>query len=129
MVTKYSRAIDPATGDRVFDDALRTWSSALTPELAIVQNVLRTPLGSAGRDRTYGVKGIENAGPNAGAVWRFNVLHALKRWIDRGVLRDVEVPSEVRKLPEGGAALFYTVIFKGRDGRARTTPERRALGV
>lgn len=129
MATKYSRAIDPATGDCTFDDAAHTWSAATTPELAVVQNVLSTPLGSAARDRTYGVEGIENAAPNAAARWRQNVLRALSRWIATGSLRDVDVQSQVQSLPEGGAALRYTVTFRGRDGRARSTPARLALPV
>lgn len=129
MPTRYTRAIDPATGDRVFDDATRSWSGAETPELAIVQNVLRTPLGSAGRDRTYGVEGIDNAAANAAARWRQNVLRALAPWVTSGTLRDVDVQSETRPLPEGGSALVYTVTFRGRSGPAQSTPERPALGV
>lgn len=124
MPTKYARAIDPVTGDYLWDRARRSWASAETPELAIVRNVLATPLGAAGRDRTYGVLGVDNAALNAAAVWRFNVLAALKRWIDRGVLRDVEVVSEARPLPAGGAALVYRVTFRGRSGLPQSTPQR-----
>ena len=116
----FARKIDPTTGDAVMNRARRTWARAASPELAIVQNVLRTPLGSAARDRTFGVAPVENAAPNAAAVWRQNVLRALARWIESGTLRDVEVASEVTPLPGGGAALAYTVRFKGRDGRPQT---------
>ncbi len=116
----FARKIDPATGDTTMDRARRTWARAKSPELAVVQNVLRTPLGSAGRDRTYGVAGVDNSAPNAAAVWRGNVLRALARWIESGFLRDVEVASEVTPLPGGGAALAYRVTFKGRDGRPQT---------
>jgi len=119
-VLVFARRIDPATGDVVMDRARRTWARAASPELAVVQNVLRTPLGSAARDRTYGVAGVDNAAPNAAAVWRGNVLRALARWVESGFLRDVEVASEVTPLPGGGAALAYTVSFKGRDGRPQT---------
>ena len=118
-----ARKIDPATGDRVMDRSRRTWARALSRELAIVQNVLRTPLGSAARDPSYGVRGVDNAAPNAAAVWRQNVLVALARWIRSGVLRDVEVRSTVKPLAGGGSALIYSVTFKGRDGRTQTTPE------
>jgi phage baseplate assembly protein W len=118
-----ARKIDPATGERSFDRARRSWARALSPELAIVQNVLRTPLGSAARDRTYGVEAIDNAAPNAAAMWRLAVARALKRWVDNGTLRDVTVASRVQALPGGGATLVYTVTFKGRDGRTQTTPE------
>lgn len=114
-----ARRIDPTTGDRVMNRARRTWASA-SPELAVVQNVLRTPLGSAARDPRYGVQRIDNAAPNAAALWRQNVLTALGRWIRTGFLRDVEVTSQVRSLPTGGAALAYVVRFKGRDGRGQT---------
>jgi phage baseplate assembly protein W len=118
-----ARKIDPTTGDRVMDRARRTWARAASPELAIVQNVLRTPLGSAARDRTYGVEEIDNAAANAPARWRLAVTRALKRWIDDGTLRDVTVATRVEPLPGGGAALLYTVTFRGRDGRTQTTPE------
>jgi hypothetical protein len=120
----YARKIDPETGDVVFDDDTRTWTSATTPELAVVQNVLRTRLGSAARDRTFGVEPVDQDLPNAGARWRQNVLVALRRWITSGFLRDVEVNSEVRRFPQGNA-LFYTVSFKGRDGRRQSTPQTR----
>lgn len=115
-----ARKIDPATGDRPVDRARRSFARALTPELAVVQNVLRTPLGSAARDRTYGVQRVDNAAPNAAAVWRLAVLRALSRWIRSGFLRDVEVESTVTSLRTGGAALSYTVTFKGRDGRRQS---------
>lgn len=118
-----ARKIDPSTGDRVMNRSRRTWASAVTPELAIVQNVLRTPLGSAARDRSYGVEQVDNATPRAAAQWRLAVLRALQRWIARGVLRDVTVTSRTVTLPGGGAGLAYTVTFKGRDGRLQTTPE------
>lgn len=121
----FARRIDPATGDVAMDRARRTWARAASPELAVVQNVLRTPLGSAARDRTYGVADVDNAAPNAAAVWRGNVLRALARWTDSGFLRDVEVASEVTPLPNGGAALAYRVTFKGRDGRTQTFEGRR----
>lgn len=116
MPRKHSRAIDPETGDRAWDAARGTWASAKSPELAIVQGVLTTELGSAARDRTYGVEGVDNAAPDAFAKWRANVFRALKYWIDNGVLRDVEVTGDVRPF-EGTATLVYTVTFKGASGR------------
>ena len=115
-----TRKVDPLTGDRSIAAATRTWDEPLSPELAIVQNVLRTPKGAAGRDPTYGVEEADNAAPNAAAVWRQNVLAALKRWIDRGVLRDVAVESEVAEAL-GGAELRYRVTFYGRSSRQRQT--------
>lgn len=125
MAVPFARRIHPETGELVFDDATRTWVAAHSPELAVVQNVLRTTLGSAARDRTFGVEPVDQALPNAAARWRQNVLVALKRWITSGFLRDVEVASEVRGFPQG-AALFYTVTFRGRDGRRQSTPRLRA---
>ncbi len=118
-----ARKIDPSTGDSVMDRSRRTWARAASRELAVVQNVLRTELGSAARDPSYGVRGVDNAAPNASAVWRQHVLVALTRWIRSGFLRDVDVTSTVTPLPGGGAALAYRVTFKGRDGRTQTTPE------
>lgn len=115
-----ARKIDPTTGDRVMNRTARTWARATTRELALVQNVLRTPLGTAARDRTYGVRTIDNAAPNAAALWRQNVLTALSRWITNGTLRDVDVTSVVVPLVTGGSALAYVVSFKGRDGRVQT---------
>lgn len=112
-----ARKIDPTTGDRTMDRTRRTWARAASPELAVVQNVLRTPKGSAARDPSYGVEDIDNAAPNAAAAWRQNVLVALGRWIRSGFLRDVEVTSEVQALSTGGASLAYVVRFKGRDGQ------------
>lgn len=126
MALAYARKIHPETGELVFNDTTRTWDEAASPELAVVQNVLRTPLGSAARDRTFGVEGVDQALPNAAARWRQNVLVALRRWIALGLVRDVEVTSEVRRFPQG-AALFYTVSFRGRDGRRQSTPQTRAL--
>ena len=120
-----ARKIDPATGDRVMDRSRRTWANSVTPELAIVQNVLRTRLGSAARDRTYGVEEIDNATPNAAARWRLAVQRALKRWIDNGTLRDVVTTSQAEALPGGGAALVYRVTFKGRDQRTQSFEGRR----
>jgi hypothetical protein len=119
-VTALTRKVDPITGDRVLSTATRTWVEPLSPELAIVQNVLRTPKGTALRDSTYGVEPIDNAAPNAAAVWRQNVLAALKRWVDRGVLRDVNVESEVVAAPTGHE-LRYRVTFYGRSSRTPQT--------
>lgn len=116
MPAAFARKINPATGDRAFDRTRRTFARALTPELALVQSVLRTPLGSAARDRTYGVRGVDNAV----AVWRQNVLVALSRWVANGTLRDVDVTSVVVPLATGGSALAYAVTFKSRDGRVQT---------
>lgn len=124
MPVAYARKIDPETGDVVLDDDTRTWTAATSHELAVVQNVLRTPLGSAARDRTFGVEPVDQDLPNAAARWRQNVLVALRRWITSGFLRDVEVAAEVRRFPQGNA-LFYTVSFKGRDGRRQSTPQTR----
>lgn len=117
-MTAASRKIDALTGEYVMDATTRSWARATTPELALVQNVLRTPLGTAARDPSYGVAAVENAAPNAAAVWRQNVLTALKRWIDRGVLRDVTVESEVFATAFGHE-LRYAVTFRGRSN-ART---------
>lgn len=124
--TLYARRIDPETGDVTLDASTRTWAPAATPELAVVQNVLRTPLGSAARDLTFGVEPVEQDLPNAAARWRQNVLVALRRWIVSGFVREVEVESETRRFPQG-VALFYSVSFKGRDGRRQTTPQTRVL--
>lgn len=124
MPVAYARKIDPETGDVAVDAATRTWAPAASPELAVVQNVLRTPVGSAARDRTFGVEPVDQDLPNAAARWRQNVLVALRRWITSGFLREVEVTSEVRRFPEGNA-LFYVVTFKGRDGRRQSTPRTR----
>lgn len=117
-----TRKVDPVTGDRSLDVATRTWAEPDSPELAIVQNVLRTPKGTAQRDPSYGVVPIDNAAPNATAVWRQNILAALKRWIDRGVLREVTVDSEVVEAPTGHE-LRYRVTFLPRASRARQTFE------
>lgn len=124
-MTRFARAIN-SDGDVMFDRARGTWVRATSPELAIVRNVLSTPLGSAARDRSYGVEGVENATPNAAAVWRQNVLRALRRWIDRGVLRNVEVVSELRTPPEG-ARLDYVVSFHDKSGVRRSLPNTRPL--
>lgn len=119
MQAPHTRAIDPATGDLQWDTARGTWAEAVSPELAIVQNVLRTPLGTAARDRTYGVELVDTASPSAASLWRQNVLRALRRWIDAGVLRDVRVESEVLPAAEGHA-LVYRVIFRTRRGAVAT---------
>ena len=113
-MTRASRKINALSGEYTHDATARTWARADAPELAIVQNVLRTPLGAAARDPSYGVAPVENAAPNAAAVWRQNVLVALKRWIDRGVLRDVTVESEVVRT-EYGHELHYAVEFRGQS--------------
>lgn len=117
MQTPHTRAIDPTTGDLLWDAARGTWAEAASPELAIVQNVLRTPLGTAARDRTYGVEPVDTASPSAASLWRQSVLRALRRWIDAGVLREVRVESEVRPAAEGHA-LVYRVSFRTRRGAA-----------
>jgi phage baseplate assembly protein W len=119
-MTALTRKVDPLTGDRSLAASTRTWEEPASPELALVQNVLRTPKGSAGRDPSYGVEPVDNAAPNAAAVWRQNVLAALKRWIDRGVLRDVTVEAEVVDAPTG-AELRYRVTFYGRSRAGRQT--------
>lgn len=119
-MTALTRKVDPVTGDRSLLAATRTWEEPASPELALVQNVLRTPKGSAARDPSYGVEPVDNAAPNAAAVWRQNVLAALKRWIDRGTLRDVTVEAEVVDAPTG-AELRYRVTFYGRSRRDRQT--------
>lgn len=110
----FSKRIDAATGAYRMDTSARTWDAADSPELAIVQNVLRTPLGTAARDRSYGLEPTDNAAPNAPALVRQRVLTALKRWIDRGVLREVAVEATVLTTAFG-AELRYAVSFKGRS--------------
>lgn len=119
-MTALTRKVDPVTGDRSLPAATRTWEEPASPELALVQNVLRTPKGTAARDPSYGVEPVDNAAPNAAAVWRQNVLAALKRWIDRGTLRDVTVEAEVVDAPTG-AELRYRVTFYGRSRAGRQT--------
>lgn len=117
-----ARFIDPVTGDVSL--AGRTWRRAPTPELAIVVNVLRTPLGSAGRDRTYGVEQVDNEVENAPARWKAAVQVALKRWVDRGTLRELVVEAT----PEAaatGTVLRSTVTFRGRDGRRQSVELER----
>lgn len=121
MITA-ARFIDPVTGDVVLDG--RTWKRALTPELAIVVNVLRTPLGSAGRDRTYGIEEVDNELPNAVARHQQAVGAALKRWTERGTIRDLVVTGTVYAEPTG-TVLYSTVTFRGRDGRAQSIDLRR----
>lgn len=127
-MARYTRCLDPTTGDRRWDAARGAWASAesvgITPELTIVQHVLATEEGSARRDPAFGVVSLTNAGANAEATWRQHVLTALARWIDDGTLRDVEVDAEVTDLDGGGAALAYTVSFYGRDGQRQATPRR-----
>jgi phage baseplate assembly protein W len=112
-----ARFIDPVTGDVSLDG--RSWRRALTPELAIVVNVLRTTLGTAGRDRTYGVEEVDNETPNAEARWKQAVAVALKRWVDRGTLRELVVEATVEPAPTG-TVLRSTVTFRGRDGRRQS---------
>jgi len=117
-----ARFIDPVTGDVALDG--RTWQRALTPELAIVVNVLRTPLGSAGRDRTYGVEEVDNETPNAVARWKAAVAVALKRWVDRGTIRELVVEARTEAAPTG-TVLRSTVTFRGRDGRSQSIEMER----
>lgn len=97
----------------------RTWQRALTPELAVVVNVLATSLGTAARDRTYGVAEVDNDVPNAAALWRAAVASALSRWVARGFLRELVVEAEVLA-GDGTTTLRSTVTFKGRDGRVQS---------
>lgn len=119
MTTPFTRALDPATGDRTWARARRSWAAPASPDLAIVAAVLRTPLGAAARDPSYGVEEVDNAAPNAGARWRLAVLRALRRWTDAGLLRDVEVQARAVAEPTG-TVLAYAVTFRGRDGRRQT---------
>lgn len=126
-MARYTRELDPATGDRRWDAARGTWAAAASPELTIVQNVLATEEGRALRDPTFGVVPLANAGTNAAAAWRQRVLTALRRWTADGTLRDVTVDTDVIPLDAGGAALVYTVSFYGRASAARQTTPRRTL--
>lgn len=102
----------------------RTWQRALTPELAVVVNVLATPLGTAARDRTYGVREVDNEAPNAAALWRAAVTAALSRWVARGFLRELVVEAEV--IPgDGTTTLRSAISFKGRDGRRQSVEMER----
>ncbi|MFA9269431.1 MAG: hypothetical protein ACEQSX_01550 [Baekduiaceae bacterium] len=112
-----ARFIDPTTGDVALDG--RSWRRALTAELAIVVSVLRTPLGSAGRDRTYGIAEVDNELPNAVALHQQAVATALKRWTERGVIRELVVTGNVFAEPKG-TVLRSTITFRGRDGRAQS---------
>lgn len=116
-----SRGYDPVTGEALFTTASRTWTDAPSAELAIVQAVMRTPLGSAARDRTFGVAETDNAAANAIAVRQQAVLVALKRWIDRGTLRNVVVDVERSTSAQGDAELRTRVTFTGRSSRTPQT--------
>ena len=121
MPIPFARAVDPSTGDRLYDARRRTWVAATSNEEAIVRAVLATPLGSAARDLTYGVESVDNAAANAAARWRMAVLKALSRWIQRGVLNQVTV--EVDPTPVlGGTALNYAVTFLTARGAQGTVP-------
>ncbi|MDO9020571.1 MAG: hypothetical protein Q8S73_36950 [Deltaproteobacteria bacterium] len=117
-----ARYINPVTGDVSLDG--RTWRAALTPELAIVVSVLRTPLGSAGRDRTYGIEEVDNELPNAVARHQQAVATALKRWTARGTLRDLVVTAVPEARPMG-TVLRSTITFRGRDGRLQSIEVER----
>lgn len=112
-----ARFIDPVTGDVSLDG--RTWRRSLTPELAIVVNVLRTPLGTAGRDRTYGVEEVDNETTNAAARWKAAVAAGLRRWVERGTLRELVVEASA-EAAETGTVLRSTITFRGRDGRRQS---------
>lgn len=118
-MTIFTKRVHPVTGEYVMRASARTWEAAAAPELALVQNVLRTPLGSAGRDPTYGLEPTDNADPNAVALVRQRVVTALKRWIDRGVLRAVTVDASVLATAFG-SELHVRVEFKGRSGGTQT---------
>lgn len=124
-MARYTRSLDPATGDRRWNATRGAWDEAESPELAIVQNVLATEEGHAQRDAAFGVRHLTNASANAEATWRQNVLTALRRWVDDGTLRNVRVETELVPLDAGGAALSYAVTFRGRSGAPQSTPRRR----
>ncbi|MFO0610803.1 MAG: hypothetical protein U0324_47010 [Polyangiales bacterium] len=77
-------------------------------------------LGSAGRDRTYGVAGVDNAAPNAAAVWRGNVLRAPARCGSTSACATWRSP-EVAPLPGGsGSWPPHRELQGARDGRPQT---------
>lgn len=122
MSTPQTRRVDPVTRDYVFDNARRKHAAALSPDIAIVQNVVMTTLGSALRDPTYGIERVDNAAPNAEVRQRIAIERGLKRWIDAGFLRNVVVTAWVVAAPTGHE-MRARVEFVGRDGERRDTGE------
>lgn len=108
MPTYYAeaRSLDPGTGDTRWGGA--TWTPG-RPMTECVVRILRTAKGSNAGDEDLGpdYEVVQKAGPGAAMAWRAQVLAALKRLTDPGLITDVSVPVDT--LP--GGRLEYEVLF------------------
>jgi phage baseplate assembly protein W len=107
----HARLIDPQTGEAVFDET--TGSEAeQQPIAAVIAAVMRTPLGSALHDPSFGVdySQLETARTGSDTTAINAVRKALERWTKRGVftLEDVRVGVFENDI---GAALAWEIDF------------------
>jgi len=118
----YTRALDPVTGEVQFDDKRATWKAG-HPTGEKVLRCLRTPKGSAARDPSYGVDygRLDNARDGAAEIARTEITQALKRYTDRGEIRDLVIQVEV-----DGTSVIFTISW--RDPRDPTHVVVRGLG-
>jgi len=116
----FARKIDPTTRDVVFDATRATWDAADSPELALVSAVVATPQGRRLANRAFGVKWPSKSTANVAATTRQAILDALRTYIARGTLRDVEATVRTE-----GETCFYDVSFTGRDGQRRNVTGQR----
>jgi hypothetical protein len=103
----FSRQMDAMTGDAVFDEDRRSWALG-APLAERVLRCLRTTKGTAGRDPSYGMdwSTVDNARTNAAVAAKQAIKNALQRFVDRGVLAQLVVETDVVNTSDGKAFLF-----------------------
>lgn len=114
---RFARQYDPVTRDVRFDDARGSWRAG-SPAVELVTATLGTPLGTAARDPSWGIdtSKLDNARPNAEALYRAAATAALSRYVQTGALRDLVVTAKRDVTPLGDAAMVVRVQCRGRDG-------------
>ena len=110
-------AMDPGTGQGLQDADGQSWKRG-QPAAELVLRVLRTPRGQCQLDPAYGVDMtfLDKAYPNVAARWRAAVIEALRPYVAKTILSDIEVTAE-----SDGGRLLYSVSFVDVRARARRT--------
>lgn len=113
----FCRSMNPLTGDVLFDQTRSSWKLG-APIAERVLRTLRTPLGSARRDPSYGVDWaqVDNARTGVSAIAVQAIRTALAEFVARGEVTDLDVQVETQDRNGGGVLLVMQLSFRDARG-------------
>lgn len=124
MPYAYARQLDPATGEVVFDQTRSSWAEG-HPATEIAVRALRTPIGTAQRDPTYGLDltGIDPSSKSAAAQIERAIRNCLDRFVKLGLFAILSCAAEIH----GNTTFAVLEIQDPRETSGRPQPVRVRL--